>query len=306
VTAPGFRLCEAHAGDRLARDKVTYEAWGARLTAPQYLERERLLRATGHGRGAMHSWLLRLPNDVVVASAETFRLPLQPAGAVEVVASVFVERPLRGVGMASRLVEALATHRREAGLDALVLFSEVGDGLYARAGFSKLPAPTRRWHVHPVTVMPGVATVDVPGPLLEARARWRGEELDLRVDAPLVDWHEARARFYAAALGRPAPGPLGALSDDACLLWCADFKTGVLRLLEASGRPGALLQPLVDAAMAEAARLGLAHLELWDDAHSLRLEGGTGFERDDDLPMGLAFTPRGGLALGPLSRLWWA
>ncbi len=128
MSLPGFRLCEAAAGDKLTRDKLTYEAWGDRLTLPQYLTRERLLRASGHARSGLHTWLLRLPNGVVVASAETYRLPLTPAGALEVVASVFVERPLRGVSMATRLIDALVAQRREAGLDGLVLFSEVGAG----------------------------------------------------------------------------------------------------------------------------------------------------------------------------------
>ncbi|MFM2152395.1 MAG: hypothetical protein RL199_830 [Pseudomonadota bacterium] len=306
MSAPGFRLCEASAGDRLSRDKATYEAWGTRLTLPQYLERERLLRGTVRARRDMQTWLLRLPNDVVVASAETFRLPLSPAGALEVIASVFVERPLRGVGMASRLIESIGTNRREAGLDGLVLFSEVGAGLYARAGFRLLPAPTRRWPARPSTRSSRITITEDVGPLIAARAHWRADPLDLRVDAALVEWHLGRTKFYREVLDLPVSGGVGALTDDACVLWAADVKAGVLRLLDASGRPGADLSPLVEAAADEAARHGLTHVELWDDTHSLALEGGTPFERDDDLPMGLAFTPRGELMMGALPRLAWA
>ena len=303
MSGPGFLLCEAAAGDRLARDKATFESWGARLTLPQYLARERRLRATEHARQRMHTWLLRLPNDVVVASAETFRLPLSPAGALEVVASVFVERSLRGVGMATRLIDAIVAHRREAGLDGLVLFSEVGEGLYERSGFRRLPAPTRRWPARASSTPVGVTNAS--DLLLVRRRLARRDVLDLASDVELVDWHLTRSDFYRDVLDL-SDASAGAFTDDASLLWCSDAKAGVLRILDASGKPGASLTPLVDAAANEAARLGLSHVELWDDAHSLELTGGTLFERDDDLPMGLAFTPRGEVMMGALPRLAWA
>jgi hypothetical protein len=98
----------------------------------------------------------------------------------------------------------------------------------------------------------------------------------------------------------------GASTDDALVLWVADYKNGLLRLLDASGAPHADLSPLFDAAAHEAATLGLAAVEHWDDAHSLALAGPPATGRDDDLPMGLSFTPRGELFLGPLARAAWA
>src|SRR4051812_26925324 len=145
----GFLLGEASAAEKVARDRLTYEAWGSGLTREQYLDRERILRQTDQGRLGMRTWVLRVPNGVVMASCETFRLPLLPTGVAEVIASVFVDSPLRGARMASRLMKALVAHRKAAGIDALLLFSEVGERLYAHAGFHALPMPTRRWAATP-------------------------------------------------------------------------------------------------------------------------------------------------------------
>lgn len=302
----GFLLGEASAPERTARDRLTFQAWGAGLTADQYLDRERRLRQTWHARLGMRSWVLKVPNNTVLASCETFRLPLAPGGVVEVIASVFVDRPLRGVGMATRLLDALVTHRREAGTDALILFTEVGASLYERSGFKRLPAPTRLVPAGPG----GVDAAPLPRSGLPAalahRARLRGDGLELRLSEELVAWHLERAQIYAEAQGRPAAETIGARRGDAQLLWTADFKNGLLRILDASGPAGTNLEPLLEAAAAEARALKLSAVELWDDAHSLALPGGTRFSREDDLPMGLSLTPRGELFLGPLSRAAWA
>ena len=304
----GFRLGEATAAERIARDRLTYEAWGERLTREQYLDRERILRQTAHGRLDMHTWVLRLPNDVVVASAETFRLPLLPAGAIEVIATVYVDRPLRGVKMGSRLMAALVASRREAGLDALILFSEVGTDIYARQGFKALPAPTRSWTQALAPLSEAIEPLVLDG-LPEAlawRDRARQDRIDLRVTDTAFRWHWARTEFYAWVLGRPARSVIGARVGDVQLLWVPDFKHDVLRILDATGPAGADLEPAIAGALAEARMLGLPSVELWDDAASVLLTGGTPLERTDDIPMGISFTPRGELFLGPLSRASWA
>lgn len=305
----GFRLDEATASERIARDRLTWEAWGDRLSRAQYLERERVLRQTDHGRLAHHTWALRVLSGVVVGSCETYRLPLLRGGAVEVIASVYVERALRGVKMASRMLHALVAQRREAGIDALILFSEVGTDLYERLRFKKLPAPTRTWAAQESSIDPEPFVVRRPeelGLLLAHRNRLRSDDVDVRATIDLVDWHVARSRFYARTLERPEAASLGARDGDVVALWCPDHKNGVLRILDASGPAGAGLERLAAIAQHEAARLGLSRVELWDDAHSARLTGGTSHERDDDLPMGQPFTPRGELFLGPLARLCWA
>jgi len=308
MRAPGFHLGQATAPERLARDRLTHQAWGDRLTAAQYLDRERTLRQTDHARLAMHSWVLRLENGVVAASCETYRLALHPGGAVEVIASVFVDRPLRGVGMASRLLELLVENRREAGIDALLLFSEVGESIYERAGFRRLPGPMRHVVARPCAVPSSVRrlTPDALPSVCDQRAHWREGRIDVALSDALLGWHRARSAFYAQALGRDDSAVIGVASDEAALLWAVDHKAGLLRLLEASGAPGGALEPLLLAAGDEAATLGLSGAELWDDDHSLTLTGGAAHEREDDLAMGLAFTPRGALFLGPLSRLSWA
>lgn len=303
---PRFSLRPARAAERVARDRLTWKAWGQRLTREDYLERERVLRSTDHGRYGMSTWVLERTGGDVVASCETFRLPLHPGGVAEVIASVFVDEASRGEGIASTFLPAMLAARLQAGIDALVLFSEVGSGLYERSGFRVLPSPTRSF---PARTTPSSARPierEALSGLLERRERWRGGEMNLLLTEDRVDWHLARADFYARALGRAVPAVIGAVTDEVIALWSADFKNDVLRVLEISGAPGVDLDPVIAVAQNEAARLGLSRVEQWDDAHSLRLRGGTIEQRNDDVPMGVAFTPRGELFLGPLSRACWA
>jgi len=305
---PGFHLREATASERVARDRLTCESWGGSLTRDQYLDRERVLRQTAHGTHAMHTWVLKVSNGVVMASCETFRIPLSPGGAVEVIASVYVDKPLRGAGLARRMLAALVAHRREAGLDGLVLFSEVGAALYESVGFRLLPSPTR---VVPATAGAHDPAVTLLGPdalpdLLERRERLRRDTVDVRLTPELFEWHAARARFYAETSGRKLPATIGARCGDAQVMWVTDVKATTLRLLDASGPPGTDLTPLLNAAAHEAHQHRLRRAVLWDDTHSLALAGPAAVERDDDLPMGQSFTPRGELFLGPLGRAAWA
>jgi GNAT superfamily N-acetyltransferase len=305
--APGFFLTEASAAERTARDRLTYEAWGRKLTREQYLDRERLLRQTDHGRMAMHTWALRVPNGVIMATCETFRLPLLHNGAVEVIASVYVDPPLRGARMASRMISALVAHRREAGLDGLILFSEVGVDLYGREGFRLLPSPTRVWGLSTETAPPvRVIRDEELAEALDWRNRVREGRVDLRLLESIVDWHLTRAQFYAETLERPLSSIVGARFGDVQALWVPDYKSNALRVIDATGPAGASLDQVMAVAGREAAVLGFDRTELWDDAVSVNLTGGTELAREDDLPMGIAFTPRGELFMGPVSRACWA
>jgi GNAT superfamily N-acetyltransferase len=306
-TAHGFLLTEVSAAERTARDRLTFDAWGTKLTREQYLDRERLLRQTDHGRMAMHTWALRVSNGVIMASCETFRLPLLHSGAVEVIASVFVDPPLRGARMASRMIEALVKQRREAGLDGLILFSEVGAEIYARTGFRLLPSPTRTWPRSSAAapLARGIRSEEL-GEALEWRNRMREGRVDIRLLGSIVQWHLARSEFYAGLLGLPRSAVVGARFGDVQALWVPDYKNNALRVIDATGPAGALLDPIMSVAGREAALLGLERVELWDDSLSITLPGGVELPRDDDLPMGIAFTPRGELFMGPVSRACWA
>jgi GNAT superfamily N-acetyltransferase len=304
----GFILDVATAAERVARDRLTYDAWGQRLTREQYLDRERILRQTDHGRLSMHSWVLRVPNGVIVASCETFRLPLLPMGDVEVIASVFVDPPLRGARMASRLIAALVKNRREAGLDGMILFSEVGATIYERLGFALLPSPTRRWPAGAGGPR-GNATLLGAGDLASAlafRNEARATQVDLRIMEHVFGWHAARSAFYGATLPRTLSDAIGARAGQVQVLWVPDFKCNVLRIMDATGPAGASLEEVIAPARVQARIMELDSVELWDDPVSARLPGGETLTRTDDLPMGLAFTPRGSLFLGPLSRSCWA
>src|SRR3954471_20058278 len=121
--------------EKLARDAVTFAEWGTRLTLEQYREREAALRAHPFCAG-MRTWLLT-EGDEVLASCETFdnvsRLG-DARGTSWLLASVCTEQALRGRGYATRMMDLLARRADAEGVQACVLFSDVGERIYARSG----------------------------------------------------------------------------------------------------------------------------------------------------------------------------
>src|SRR2546429_2590439 len=100
-----MRLVQADEAERLALDRLTYQAWGTRLDPAQYLEREARLRAHPWSQQALTSWLLLSDGGELLSSCETYRMDSFAAGAPGAtfgVASVFTEPRLRGHGHGSQ------------------------------------------------------------------------------------------------------------------------------------------------------------------------------------------------------------
>ena len=136
--------------EKRARDRLTYSAWGERLTVDDFVEREARLRAHPWARAAMATWFLRGDRGAVLSSCETFRMESRlrrAGGAVEhgvtfAVASVFTEPSLRGRRLASTMMEQLGRRLAESepGADAphaIILYSDVGPAMYQRAGYQE-------------------------------------------------------------------------------------------------------------------------------------------------------------------------
>jgi GNAT superfamily N-acetyltransferase len=144
-----MRLVLATEEQRTARDAINYPAWGPPLTVEGYIEREKRLRGHAWARSELSSWLLCAPDGSVLASCETYRMDsfvrarngALLAGDSYGIASVFTEERLRGRGYAGRMLKLL--HQRAAAEDpaaqAFILFSEVGAGIYERAGYAARP-----------------------------------------------------------------------------------------------------------------------------------------------------------------------
>jgi hypothetical protein len=308
-----LQLVEADEAQKQERDRVTYAEWGPPLTLPGFLQREVRLRAHPWTRAGMRTWLLREEGGGVLASCETFRTPAflhGVPGEAYAVASVFTEPHLRGRGHAVRMMGLLTERmRQEAGRPlAMVLFSDVGAPLYARAGYRAVPAfdwvlPPREGRPEQTGVDALIGEAEVPARL--ARVPRPSAPLVLWPDAPQLDWHLERERIYAAQLGRPRPLCAGAQVGEACAFWAAALRSAELVVLLLEARRAEEARALVRCAQAVAHQAGLSRVRLWEDPHpqpwapALPAEGGVREAREGSLPM---LAP---LAAGVTAADWW-
>ncbi|HLM71259.1 MAG TPA: hypothetical protein VK459_01150, partial [Polyangiaceae bacterium] len=204
-----MRILLATDEQKIERDLLAHEAWGQGLSPEGFAERERRLRAQAWAREVMLTWLLVDEAGEILASCETFRMesalhqkdgdPI--AGSTYGVASVFTEPKLRGRGYASRMMALLpaALLARDPGALSIVLFSDVGPGIYARVGYVERPAFD--WVLDPVEGDPGegvelIGEEEVVSALsLIPRP---AEGFVVWPTAGQVDWHLERERIYAS------------------------------------------------------------------------------------------------------------
>lgn len=268
-----------------ARDTLAWEAWGSRLTPAEFAAREETLRATAWSRRALRTWLLR-DGAQTLASCETYRMQSRAGdrrGETFGIASVFVERHLRRRGLASELLRRVRARLREEGAQAAILYSEVGPALYERLGFVARPAATRAW---PAADGPA-ADVEPIGvdPLLEAADR-RPLPFRVSVSADQIDWHRARAAFYASAFGRPPAGAAALRRGAAWAILCPDHRNDRLVLLDLEPGSAEDTAAVVAEARREAARLGLREVTVQENPYNAdRLPAGTSRPCDDGVPM---------------------
>ena len=290
-----MQLRLATEAEKVARDRVTFPEWGTRLTLEQYLERERELRAHAFSRG-MRTWLLA-EGDEVLASCETFdnvsRVGGGEVGVTWSIASVYVEAQHRGRGHATRLMDLVAEEATRLGVQACVLFSDVGTRSYERSGFGAVE-PAEEWVMSPLAPrgerdgvrgqsLDGSASHATSEALGEARDRrstlelheklfpspppspreGRGGALVLIPTAEQFDWAFARERLYARFLSRTAPLTRSARSGAAHATWAAYFKANELIILWLQPGSPEETRAVLDVARAEAHRCGLDRVRLW-------------------------------------------
>ncbi|MBS2026402.1 MAG: GNAT family N-acetyltransferase [Deltaproteobacteria bacterium] len=281
--------------ERQLRDRLTYPAWGQRLTPEQYLERERRLRAQAWAATAMRTWLL-VEEREVLASCETFAMGARFRGekrVVEGVASVFVEERLRGKRYASAIFEKLLPRLRDEGALASILFSDVGESIYARVGYAARPALERLFSPEagaPANVCDAVfsesmddlraALADAPEP---------DDALLLYPSAVQLDWHIERERIYAQLVDEPRPPWHGARAGRGRAVWAGDLKNDQLVILWLAATRSDEALALIQAARRAAHGAGLSKVVLWECAWPFELAesagGGRRVRRADSIPM---------------------
>jgi GNAT superfamily N-acetyltransferase len=288
----------ARAGEKQARDALTYEVWGSGLTPAQFLAREAHLRAHPWAQRAMRTWLWTEPSGEVSASCETFELNGDVGGQRGrswVVASVFVEPSKRGQGHAAAMLSALLERLRgEPAAQAVALFSEVGTELYARLGFFAVPS-FDTWFEPDGSARPEVDWLRRPLPMPRSPAP-AAQVLHLAVDAGQVEWHLERERFYAETLGQPALEAHGARLGPSSIAWTAYWRTRELHVLWLDADDEVQRAALVRAAQATAAQVGLSSVRVWETTPLAHLPGARRARRDDEIAM---FAP-----LAPATQAW--
>jgi len=243
--------------EKLARDRVTFSEWGKRLTLEQYLERERRLREHPFSRG-MRTWFL-VEGSEVLASCETYDNASRVGGEhgrAWSIASVFTEERHRGRGYATKLMDLVAA--AGADVQACVLFSDVGERIYARSGYVSVPGQSD-WLLPPLESEPPPpcepVLPELPAP---------GERvLQLQPTREQLDWAFERERLYARFLKRTPPAVHAARAGAAHACWAAYFKSNELIVLWLQPGAPAETAAVLDAARAEAHRCGLDHVRLW-------------------------------------------
>jgi GNAT superfamily N-acetyltransferase len=276
-------LVVANAEEKLARDRLTYAAWGEPLALEQWLEREQALCAHPWAQQTMTWWLWRGDDGAVLSSCETYRMRSSlrgTRGETWAVASVYTEPALRGRGHARRMMDALVARTRAEGAQASTLFSDVGAPIYEASGYVARPAEDIV--LTPLVGDPALGVDALLGEVVDVRepdgafAVWPTRDQ--------LDWHVERARLYRPLLGRAPLPAVGARAGDGVIIWTTDAKQTSLKIvwLDATRRDQA--EALLLSARRVAHALDLGEVRVWAQPWPFAVDGKRE-PRDGSLPM---------------------
>jgi GNAT superfamily N-acetyltransferase len=281
-----MKLVVATPEQQLERDALTFEVWGGGLTAAQFQQRELELRGHRWAKRTMTSWCWCAGDGSVLASCESFLDGARAGerwGTAATIASVFTEPSLRGQGHAARMLEAVLVElKKDPNCLAATLFSEIGAGLYQRLGFWPVPA-FDTWFP-PSPTPPGIQwlTESLPAP---RHAPCERGALRVELSEARLDWHLARERIYAQALGRTPLRVHGARMGERSITWTAYWKTNELQVLTLDARSAEEAAPLILAAQHAAHLAGLPTVRVWETMNLMNLSHARRAERTDELAM---------------------
>lgn len=297
-----MKLVRATPEEAVARDRLSYEAWGTPLDLEGWVERERRLRSHVWSREALTSYLLKGDDGDVLASCEAYRVPSLfrgVSGSSFAIASVYTEPRLRGQGHASTLMRLLNEEfvRIEPQLQAATLYSDVGPRIYERAGYRATSAFDLAFQPaagDPAALVDYLISAQDLGIELE-RAFAPSTGFLIFPSADQCDWHLERERIYAEFLGRPAMPAAGARVGDGVIFWMASYRDGKLKVLLLSAARDEEARALMTAAQRIAHLVGLPMVQLWEHPQSLGFErvftDATRQPREGSLPMLRPFVP---------------
>ncbi len=278
-----YQLVQASHVEMAQRWRHHHHAWGGGMPLELYLKREEALNDGELCRKSMRLWLLKNDCDEILASCETYAARIWYGEAegdlnglkLETVASVLVEPRLRMQGYAGQLLAELGARLKFEGVAAAALYSDVGPGLYRRAGYYLHPA---RESIRVVAGEPWPATADeitlaqVADLLKEETRHVHGRLAMTSVPAILevptaerIAWFNVRSQFRAWSRGQQPPVVVGARGPDGgYVLWTADAGDPVLHALVWRPRSPEDAAILAQAAVAQALDQNLQRVIWWD------------------------------------------
>lgn len=122
----------------------TFPLWGEGLSRRGYEQWNLAQQQTHWGRRHL-TRLALVDGDTVVATAKRYDLTMTIDGRATRtlgIGAVFTPKALRGHGHATAIVEAMEDAARADGVEAAVLFSEIGSAFYEKLGFATVPVQT--------------------------------------------------------------------------------------------------------------------------------------------------------------------
>ncbi len=278
-----FQLVQASHLEMAQRWRHHHHAWGGGMPLDLYLRREEALNDGELCRKAMRMWLLKNDCDEILASCETYAAQIWYGEAegdlnglkLETVASVLVEPRLRMQGYAGILMQELSSRLKFEGVAGAALYSDVGPGLYRRAGYFLHPS---RETVRPVAGEPWPEAADEitlaeVADLIKEEPRHVHSRLAMTsvpaiVEVPNAEriaWFTVRSQFRAWARGQQPPIVIGARGPDGgYMLWATDAGETVLHALLWRPRSPQDAAILAQAAAAQAIDQSLQRVIWWD------------------------------------------
>jgi hypothetical protein len=173
----------------------------------------------------------------------------------------------------------------------VLLFSDVGAGLYARSGFVARPSRDRRFASEPGDpadgvdeVVPDTSASRLPLPLA-GEGRGEGSSFEIVPTLEQLDWHWERERYYAEARARPRPRVHAARVGRATAHWSADLKNDRLYVLRLEANDARSADALVRSACRAAHAAGIGEVVVWERPWPFAWTHGEVVEREDSIPM---------------------
>lgn len=281
------------------RDELTHEVWGVGLSPEQFCQRECRLRAHPFAAGAMDSWWWVDAEGRPLSSCETFAMPARwrrgdgtrAEGPVFAVASVYTEPDLRGLGHAGAMMEALlfAMLRKEPAALGSILFSDVGQELYARTGYQPATVSDVVLPARSGDPKAGVDALLFEGRLgMAAAPNTAAPGLQVLPGGLQLDWQVERERAYATAVGTPRLSCHGAVRGEARAAWCVYPRQSELVVLTLHGHHSGDVAAVLACAQRVASQAGLGTVRLWQptlEVDVADLEEAQVQPREGSLPM---------------------